>query len=111
MKLLLDNCVPTDLTRHLRPHEVEHASRVGLGNLGNGKLLLAAADRGCDALVTVDRNLSHQQDVGNLPLAVIVLRAVRNTEEALLPLVPDLLSTLNQSLQRRVYVLGRVGKK
>ena len=59
----------------------------------NGELLqLAAGD--FDVLVTADQNLEHQQNLGSLPIAVIVLVAATNRIESLRPLIPALLRAL-----------------
>lgn len=52
--------------------------------------LLALAGNDFDAFVTVDKNLPYQQNLGALPVAVVVLDAESNELSALLPLVPAL---------------------
>ena len=46
-------------------------------------------------LVTIDAGLPHQQDLGRLPLAIVLLIAPSNRLDALLPLVPGLLEQLS----------------
>jgi len=70
----------------------------------NGKLLALAATR-FDVFLTVDKNLAKQQDIGELPLPVIVLRCRSNSIRTVERHVPDLLRLLSQALQRRVCVL------
>ena len=70
---------------------------------GNGELLRLAADRGFDALVTVDRGIAHEQNLNDLPVAVVVMLAVRNRLDELRPLVPKVVDVLSGSLRRRVY--------
>jgi hypothetical protein len=45
----------------------------------------------------VDRNLSFQQNVQALPIAVIVLHAKTNRLADLLPVVPNLLTTIGSA--------------
>ena len=59
----------------------------------NGELLQLAATE-FDALLTADQNLEHQQNLRDLPVAVIVLVAPTNRIESLSPLIPALLQTL-----------------
>jgi hypothetical protein len=59
----------------------------GWAGRGNGDLLRRAS-REFDAFVTVDRGQVHQQNVRDLPLRILVLRARSNRLESLLPLVP-----------------------
>ena len=59
----------------------------------NGALLTHAAAE-FDALITVDKNLPYQQNLRNLPLAVVVLDAHSNALPALLPLMSNLMTAL-----------------
>lgn len=76
----------------------------------NNGALLALASQDFDVFLTTDRRLQSQQNVGALPIAVVVLTAVTNTIEDLAPLAPQILRLLDTSLQRRVYVLSRRGE-
>jgi predicted nuclease of predicted toxin-antitoxin system len=95
MKVLLDECVTRYLKRDLAGHEVLTVEEAGLKGLKNGRLLQAASGR-YDVLVTVDQNLQHQQNLNNFPIAVVVLKAERNTYPALAPLMPRALRALGE---------------
>ncbi|HEY2585826.1 MAG TPA: hypothetical protein VGI81_08685, partial [Tepidisphaeraceae bacterium] len=49
---------------------------------------------GFDAVITNDRGLEYQQNIGTLPVAVVVLLAKANTVEAIRPICPQLLPAL-----------------
>jgi len=51
---------------------VKTARQMGWATIKNGELL-ALASQAFDVFVTVDRNLSFQQNLGGMPIAVIVL--------------------------------------
>ena len=51
--------------------------------------LLAAADAEFDALVTMDRNIPYQQNLRNITLAIVIIRAFSNRRDAVEPLMPD----------------------
>jgi predicted nuclease of predicted toxin-antitoxin system len=89
MRLLLDESVPARLRRHLSGHSVKTVVEMGWGGVKNGALLSLAAKE-FDALLTVDKNLQHQQNLANLPVAVVVLEAKSNELSVLLPLVSNL---------------------
>jgi len=72
MRLLLDECVPARLRRSLPSHQVSTVVQEGWSGVKNGKLLALAAT-GFDAFITVDKNLSYQQNASNAPVAVLVL--------------------------------------
>lgn len=89
MRLLLDESVPRRLRHALAGHAVRTVVEMGWGGVKNGRLMALAATR-FDALVTVDKNLPYQQNLSNLPIAVLVLDAASNELSQLLPLVPAL---------------------
>ena len=68
---------------------------MGWGGAKNGALLVLAAKE-FDAFLTVDKSLPYQQNVVNLPIAVIVLEAHSNELAALLPLVHNLEQVLGR---------------
>ncbi len=89
MRLLLDESVPVRLRRFFPSHSVKTVVEMGWGGVKNGALLVLAAKE-FDAFLTVDKNLPYQQNVANLPVAVIVVEAYSNELGALLPLVHNL---------------------
>ncbi len=93
MKLLLDECVPRRLKREFPGHEVFTIDEANFKGLKNGNLL-GATEGKFDVLVTVDKNMEHQQNKSNLPLAIVVLSAFSNRFESLLPLIPKTLRSL-----------------
>jgi predicted nuclease of predicted toxin-antitoxin system len=94
MRVLLDACLPERLRLSLpRALEVETARYAGVNHLSDRDLLEAIEGR-FDVLVTCDRSLAEQQEVGRWNLAVVVLRAPTNRLADLAPLVPSLLATI-----------------
>lgn len=87
--MLLDHCVPKRLKNSFRKHEVETAREAGWDGLKNGKLLAQAATR-FDVLLTVDRNIKHQQNLAKHDIAIIVIVAHNNRLPTLLPYVPEI---------------------
>src|SRR5216684_1179576 len=73
----IDECLAGRLSRDLLGHEVKTARQLGWISIRNGELLTLAAQE-FDVFVTVDRNLSSQQNLVPLTIAVIVLRAPTN---------------------------------
>jgi predicted nuclease of predicted toxin-antitoxin system len=87
VKILLDHCVPRPFARALPAHDVKTTAQMGWAALQNGRLLAEAA-RQFDVFLTVDKNIKNQQNLLTLPLPVIVLDALMNTPQALLPFAP-----------------------
>lgn len=106
MRILLDESLPRRLAEALSGHSVATVGECGWSGTRNGVLLsLAAVDH--DVFVTVDQNLEHQQNLSQLPLAVVVLVARDNRLPTLKALVPELLAVLENLPERQ---LVRVGK-
>ena len=104
MRVLLDTCVPRRLGRDLSGFEVRHATEMGWGDLDDGPLLTAMAGI-FDALVTVDRNLLHQQSLKARPFAVFLLRTHSNRLTDLARLIPKLRAALKRAEPGQVVVL------
>ena len=66
---------------------------MGWGTIKNGELLPLAAKE-FDVFVTVDRNLSFQQNLPGFKIAIFVLRARSNRLADLRVLVPALLESI-----------------
>jgi hypothetical protein len=62
MRVFLDECVDWRLAREIIGHEVMTARQMGWTSIKNGELL-ALASQQFDVFVTVDRNLSFQQNL------------------------------------------------
>ena len=93
MRILLDECIDRRLARAIIGHEVKTAPQMGWATIKNGELL-ALAEQQFDFFVTVDRNLSFQQNLPRYNIAVMVLQAQSNRLHDLLPLVPEMLQRL-----------------
>jgi predicted nuclease of predicted toxin-antitoxin system len=95
MKVLLDECVTHYLKRDFAGHDVFTVEEAGFKGLKNGQLLQAASGN-YDVLITVDRNLQYQQNLKNIGVAVIILKAQRSTYPMLKPLMPQVLLLLGR---------------
>lgn len=105
MRLLLDSCRPHRLRLSLAPHDVQSAKFAGLDGLLDRELLEAIEGR-FDVLLACDQNLQWQQRVAGRPLAVVLLRAVSNRLDDLLPLVARLLAALGDIRPGQVREIG-----
>src|SRR5438067_10883252 len=95
MKVLLDENLPIDLPHFLADHQAFTVAYMGWKGLRNGELLARAGSDGFDVVVVRDAGIEYQQNLANLPVAVIVLPKRAQKLEDLLPLVPALLMTIN----------------
>jgi hypothetical protein len=93
VKLLLDECIDQRLAKDLEAHDVTTVPQMGWAGIKNGELL-ALAEKEFDVFITVDRNLSFQQNLPKFNIAVLILHAPSNRLADLRPLTPKILSTL-----------------
>jgi hypothetical protein len=105
MKVFLDECVDWRLSRDLVGHDVLTARQRGWTSIKNGELLALAAQE-FDVFVTVDRNLSFQQNLAPLTIAVIVLAAPTNRLGELKTLVPRLLAAIASAKPGPATIVG-----
>jgi hypothetical protein len=93
VRVLPDECVNWRLGRDILGHDVKTAQQMGWTTIQNGALL-ALASQHFDIFVTVDRNLSFQQNLNSFSISVIVLEAKTNRLADLRPLIPKLLAAI-----------------
>ncbi len=94
MRILLDECVPRPLKKEFAGHDVHTVPDMGWSGKKNGELLALMVPQGFEVFVTVDQNLSYQQNLRAANIAVIVLIAPSNRLADLLPLMPLVHSAL-----------------
>jgi hypothetical protein len=71
--------------------------------------LRAAADDEFDLLLTIDKNMEHQQNLTQLPLAIVQMDAPRGRLQHLLPFLPAVLTLLSAPLEPALYVVAANG--
>jgi hypothetical protein len=98
MRILLDECLPRRLRDELAGHFVRTVPDAGWKGRKNGDLLALAAGH-FDVFLTIDAGIEYQQNLGQLALGVIALKARSSRIEDLRPLMPrvrDVLGTLGR---------------
>lgn len=105
MRILLDESLPQALRDRLGGHDAATVVSCGWSGIKNGELLALAAAR-FDVFLTADQNIEHQQNLSTLPLAVLVLVVKDNRIESIEPLVPELLSVLQDRAPRSLRKVG-----
>ena len=78
---------------------------MGWSGKKNGELLKLMVDAGFQIFVTVDQNLTYQQNLQNAKISVLVLHAATNSYDDLLMLVPAIHATLATIKPSSVYVI------
>ena len=95
MRVLLDECLPRELTRALTGFDPKTARQMNWLGIKNGRLLKLIGDsRNFDVFVTVDKNLPYQQNLTGISFAIVVLRLKSNRVNDVLAHAPELLRRL-----------------
>ena len=105
MRILLDECLPKRLKRDLTGHDARTVPEMGWAGKQNGELL-ALASRQFEVFLTVDRNLSFQQNVNNFQIAVVVMVTKGNKLADLQPLIADVQAVLGAITPGQVVRVG-----
>lgn len=105
MKILLDECVDRRLASEISGHDVHTVPQMGWAGIKNGELL-TLAEKQFEAFVTVDRNLSFQQNLTLHNIAVIILRCRSNRLRDLRALVPELTASLLSAKRGDLHWIG-----
>ena len=93
MHVLPDENLPLSLAIELTGHRVSTVQAEGWSGTKNGELLRLAHER-FDALLTMDRGIQYQQNLGVLGLRAVIIRATSNRMAHLRPLVGSILQAL-----------------
>lgn len=93
MKILLDECLDRRLAKEIIGYEVQTVPQMKWAGIKNGDLMRLAENE-FDVFITVDRNLSFQQNLPKFNLAVLVLRAQSNRLTDLLPFAQKIIEIL-----------------
>jgi hypothetical protein len=93
MRILLDECLPRQLKRELRVHDVRTVPEVGWAAIKNGELLRLAAGQ-FGVFLTIDQRLERQERLSP-GLSIVTLVARTNSIDSLRPLVPAILEALD----------------
>ena len=108
MKILLDENMPAKVNYNFGDaHEVRSVRDMQWLGKKNGELLGLAAFNGFDILITLDRNLRHQQNLDKVGLKFIIILAKNNKPETIQPFVEKiktLLDTEGEQLPKLVEV-------
>jgi hypothetical protein len=76
VRILLDECLPSQLVEELTEHTVDTVQKAGWAGLKNGKLLERVSGK-YEVLLTIDKRIGHEQKIP-VDVAVITDRARSN---------------------------------
>jgi predicted nuclease of predicted toxin-antitoxin system len=95
MRILLDENIPAKVNYDFgKGQEVRSIKEMQWLGKKNGELLGLAAFNGFDVVITLDKNLKNQQNLGKVSLKFIVLLAKNNKPETIQPFVEKIKALL-----------------
>ena len=107
MKILLDECVTKHLKHYLADHEVATVREMQWSGIKNGKLMILCVENGFDILLTIDKNLQHQQNLDKYPLTIVVLNTFTSKIEELVTFLPSFKTQVEYMEKHKVYLIDK----
>ena len=105
MKILLDECVTKKLKKFLADHDVYTVTEMGWSGLKNGKLIAKCVDNEFEILLTIDKNLTFQQNLKRYPLAVVVLNSPSSKINDIALYIPKFLENIKEYEKENSYII------
>lgn len=107
MKILLDECVPRTLKRHLSVdgHDCSTVPEAGFAGKANGELL-RLAENNFEVFVTLDKGMQYQQNLAGYKIAILMIRTRSSRAEDILPHIPACLIALRSIKSGQMIQVG-----
>jgi predicted nuclease of predicted toxin-antitoxin system len=106
MRVLIDECLNWRLSRALPGHFAVSVQKMGWSGILNGKLLALAAENNFDVFLTADQNLSYQQNLKAINIAIVVLQAPGTQLHDTLPLMEKVLEVLPTTRKGTITIIS-----
>jgi hypothetical protein len=107
MKILLDECVTKKFKSFLQGFDVFTVNEMRWSGIKNGKLMGLCCDNGFDILLTIDKNLMHQQNLDKFNLTIVVLNTFTSKIEELIQFIPSFKLTVNSMEKYKAYLIEK----
>lgn len=88
MNILVDECVPRQLSRFFPDHRIRTVQEIGWSGIKNGELILRAEEQ-FDLFITSDLNIRYQQNLTDRKIAILELstndwNTIRSSKEKIM---------------------------
>jgi hypothetical protein len=107
MKILLDECVTKKPKSYLKEFEVYTVTELGWSGVKNGKLMSLCIENGFEVLLTIDKNLAHQQSLNKYKISIAVLNSGSSKIEELMLFIPPFKEQLLNFESHKVYFIEK----
>jgi predicted nuclease of predicted toxin-antitoxin system len=106
MKILLDECITKRLKIYLDDFDVFTVRELGLSGVKNGKLMTYCVENDYDILLTIDKNLMHQQNLDKYPVVIVVLNSLSSKIEELVTFLPPFKLQAETFQKHNAYIIN-----
>ena len=79
----------------------------GLSGIKNGKLMTYCVENQFDILLTIDKNLMHQQNLDKYPVTIVVLNCFTSKIEELITFLPSFKSQVEKLQKKKAYIIDK----
>ncbi len=107
MKILLDECITKQLKKYLEEFEVFTVRELALSGIKNGMLMAYCVENKFDILLTIDKNLMHQQNLDKYPLTIVVFNCLTSKIEELITFLPSFKSQFGTLQKHKAYNIDK----
>jgi hypothetical protein len=78
-----------------------------LSGIKNGKLMTYCVENEFDILLTIDKNLMHQQNLEKYPVIIVVLNCFTSKIEELITFLPSFKLQLSELQKHKAYIISQ----
>ena len=107
MKVLLDECVNKRLKSHLIDFEVYTVNEMKWCGVKNGNLMSLCVANQFDIILTIDKNMIHQQNIEKYPITIAVFNASTSKMEELILFIPSFLKQIHDFEKHKSYIIEK----
>ena len=105
MKILLDECVTSKILPLLHAFDVTSVSQLKWNGLKNGKLLTRAIENGFDLVLTIDKNISYQQNLIKHNISIVALDVLSSNIVDIAPVIPEFIRRIESFEKGKFYII------
>ena len=107
MKILLNERVTKRLKKYLKEFKVFTVRELGLSGIKNGKLMAYCVENKFDILLTIDKNLMHQQNLDKYTVTIVVFNCFTSKIEELITFLPSFKSQVDTLQKHKAYIIDK----
>jgi len=107
MKILLDECVTKRLKSHLGGLDVYTVNEMKWCGVKNGELMSLCVANHFDIILTIDKNIIHQQNIEKYPITIVVFNSSTSKMEELALFIPSFLKQIHSFAKNRVHIIEK----